>query len=111
MTVTLFEVADLWKEVSLVQNGRDKSSPASLSEVTPCPSSAESALKAPKLTMGNWHHRDVGQGILLVTEHNAEINAGFIVAFASSHMAPIEEDRWRLISDAVQSPQSGSMLR
>ena len=71
-------------EVSLLQNGLDKSSPTSLSEATPCPSSAESALKAPKLAMDNWHHRDVGQGILLVIEHNAEINAGFIVAFASS---------------------------
>ena len=109
--ITLFEVADLWKEVSLIQNGLDKSSPPSLSEATPCPSSAESALKAPKLAMDNWHHQDVGQGILLVTEHNAEINAGFIVAFASSHVAPVDEDRWRLISDAAQSLQGGSTLQ
>ena len=51
--ITLFEVADLWKEVSLKQNGLDKSSPTSLNEVTSCPSSAESALKAPKLAMDN----------------------------------------------------------
>ena len=55
-----------------------------------------SVLKAPKLVMDEWHHRDVGQGILLVTEHNAEINAVFIVCLCSSDTAPVDEDSpWR----------------
>ena len=109
--IILFEVADLWKEVSLLQNGLDKSSQTSQNEVTSGLSSDESALKAPKLAVDHWHHQEIGQGILLVTEHNAEINAGFIVAFASSHAPPVEEDRWRLISDAPQPLQSGTMLQ
>ncbi len=53
----------------------------------------------------------IGQGVLLVTEHNAEINAGFIVAFASSHTPPVEEDKWRLISEAHHSPQGLTMVQ
>ena len=48
---------------------------------------------------------------MLVTEHNAEINAGFIVAFASSHRAAVQEDRWVKISDACHSPQNLDLLQ
>ena len=49
--------------------------------------------------------QEIGQGILLVTEHNAEVNAGFIVAIASGHTPPVDEDQWRLLS-ASDPPQS-----
>ena len=35
------------------------------------------------------------QGFLLVTEHNAEINAGFSVVFGSNHAPVITKDDWR----------------
>ena len=47
----------------------------------------------------------------MVTEHNAEINAGFIVVFASSHVAPVEEHEWRAIADATQSSADVSVLQ
>ena len=97
--------------MSLLQNGLDKSSQTSQNEVISSVSSDESALKAPKLAGDRWRHQKMGQGILLVTEHNAEINAGFIVAFASSHAPPVEEDRWRLISDTPHPLQSLTMVQ
>ena len=100
--VTLFEVADLWKEVSLLQNGLTRSAATSSQESRPA-ASEESAPKASRLSRDRWHHQVLGQGVLLVTEHNAEINAGFIVAFASSHKTSVQEDRWRCISDACLS--------
>ena len=79
--VTLFEVSDLWKELSLLRDG--------LAPITSkghmASASSESVPKASKLSHGKWKHQVIGQGVLLVTEHNAEVNAGFIVAFASSH--------------------------
>ena len=51
--------------------------------------SSESVPKASKLSHGKWKHQVIGQGVLLVTEHNAEVNAGFIVAFASSHSSVV----------------------
>ena len=106
--ITLFEVADLWKEISLVQNG--------LTGFATCGSSdhskvtEESAAKASKISP-RWQSQVIGQGALLVTEHNAEFNAGFIVAFASSHRAPIQEDRWVRISNASHSPQNHDVLQ
>ena len=97
--VTLFEVADLWKEFSLLQNGLTRAA-ATSSQESQSAASEESAPKASKLSRDRWHHQVIGQGVLLVTEHNAEINAGFIVAFASSHKTSVQEDRWRRISDA-----------
>ena len=38
---------------------------------------------------------DIGQGILLVTEHKAEINAGFIVLFGSAHSSILTGDDWK----------------
>ena len=74
--------------------------------------SEESAPKASyKLSRDRWRHQVIGQGVLLVTEHNAEINAGFIVAFASCHTAPVQEDRWRTISDGCLAPQAPLVLK
>ena len=110
MPITLFEVADLWKEISLLQNGLTRAA-------TCCPPDShspvceESAAKASKLSRDRWHHQVIGQGVLLVTEHNAEINAGFIVAFASSHKTAVSEERWVQISDACCSPQNLALLQ
>ena len=108
--VTLFEVADLWKEVSLLQNGLTRSAAISSREFQSA-GSDESASKASKLSRDRWHHQIFGQRVLLVTEHNAEINAGFIVAFASSHPTSVQEDRWKRISDACLSPQNLALLQ
>ena len=72
---------------------------------------SESVSKASKLSHNRWHHQVIGQGVLLVTEHNAEVNAGFIVAFASSHRAAITEDQWRKISAACSSMKEPGLLQ
>ena len=108
--VTLFEVADLWKEVSLLQNGLTRSFQTCTQESNSA-ASEESAPKASKLSRDRWHHQVIGQGALLVTHRNAEINAGFIVAFASSHTTSVKEDRWRLISDACLTPRNSGLLQ
>ena len=64
--------------------------------------SSESVPKASKLSHGKWKHQVIGQGILLVTEHNAEVNAGFIVAFGASHNSVVPEIRWRKLLQAIE---------
>ena len=34
------------------------------------------------------------QGVILVTEHNAEVNAGFAVLRGSNHAPPLIEEDW-----------------
>ena len=46
-----------------------------------------------------------------MTEHNAEVNAGFIVAFASSHRSAVAENRWRQISDTSGTAQGADVLK
>ena len=91
--VTLLEVADLWKEASLTRQHTSgcppvakKGSPANRNEST------ESAPTASKIGEAGGPVPHMGQGILLVTEHNAEINAGFIVVFASCHRPPLDNE-------------------
>ena len=76
--ITLFEVADLRKEISLLQNGLTHAT-ASCPRDPVSVGTSESVSKASKLSHNRWHHQVIGQGVLLVTEHNAEVNAGFIV--------------------------------
>ena len=64
--------------------------------------SDESVPKASKLSHDQWKHRTIEQGVLLVTKHNAEVNASFIVAFASSHSSVIPEQRWRELLRALE---------
>ena len=94
--VTLFEVADLWKELSLVRDGLTPLTTSS-SRGQSASASDESVPKASKLSHNQWKHQTIGQGILLATEQNAEVNAGFIVAFASSHTSVISEQQWNLL--------------
>ena len=37
------------------------------------------------------------QGVILVTEHNAEVNAGFAVLRGSNHAPPLREEDWQRI--------------
>ena len=60
-------------EISLIQNGLTgvaTCSPSDHSMVT-----EESAAKASKISRDRWQSQVIGQGVLLVTEHNAEIRS------------------------------------
>lgn len=85
--VTLFEVGDFWREAWLA---RVTGLPCCTRD---CSGTQEAALNAPLAELGNVPA--VGQGVLLVTEHKAEVNAGFIVLFGSSHTAIVTVDDWK----------------
>ena len=108
--VTLFEVADLWKEISLLRTGLAHATVSSR-KGSGSRETSESVPKVSKLSHDRWQHQITGQGVLLVTEHNAEVNAGFIVAFASSHRSAVAEDRWRQISGVKGSAQEVEVLQ
>ena len=85
--VTLFEVEDLWQEAQRLQHsGFPGPVPTSscagglnldLRDQTPTP-------KLPK-----------EQGVILVTENNAEVNAGFVVLRGSNHAPQLLEADWQ----------------
>ena len=102
--------SDLWKEISLLQNGLAHAT-ASFPKGPVSSETSESVPKASKLSHDRWQHQIIGQGVLLVTEHNAEVNAGFIVAFASSHRSAVTENRWRKISEASGTAQEADVLQ
>ena len=87
--VTLFEVEDLWQEAQRLQpNGFPGATTTSScagdlnldsTDQTPAP-------KVPK-----------EQGVILVTEHNAEVNAGFVVLRGSKHDPLLLEADWQSI--------------
>ena len=103
-------MADLWKELSLVRDGLTPLTTSSSKGQT-ASASDESVPKASKLSHDQWKHQTIGQGILLVTEHNAEVNAGFIVAFASSHISVISEQRWRDLLRALDQGAGTDVLQ
>ena len=87
--VTLFEVEDLWQEALRLQHCGfpgpvPTSSCAGGLNVDP----ADQTLP-PKLPRE--------QGVILVTEHNAEVNAGFVVLRGSNHAPLIFEADWQSI--------------
>ena len=99
--VTLFEVEDLWQEAQRLQH-------CGLPGPVPTSSWAgslnsdqvdQTALPKPK-----------PQGVILVTEHNAEVNAGFAVLRGSNHAPPLLEEDWQRIplnSGESQEPVIG----
>ena len=99
LPITLFEIQDLWKEARL---GLGMESHAS---------SDEHAAKASRAGNPTRDPLQVDQGVLLVTEHNAEINAGFIVVFASKHSSPVSRTLWKALWDAkiAQDPQRAQL--
>ena len=93
LPVTLFEAFDLWQEAYL----------------TRFPLGAEESRKMPhpllqyqrfqhdcyvKDTREGTSHQTVGQGVVLVTEPHAELNAGFVGLFASKHPAIFNWAQW-----------------
>ena len=93
LPVTLFEAFDLWQEAYL----------------TRFPLGAEESRKLPhpllqyqrfqhdwyvKDTREGTSHQKVGQGVLFVTEPQAELNAGFVGLFASKHPALFDWAQW-----------------
>ena len=49
-----------------------------------------------KDTREGTSHQKIGQGVLLVTEPHAELNAGFVALFASSHTAIFDWTQWNI---------------
>ena len=93
LPVTLFEAFDLWQEAYL----------------TRFPLGAEESRKLPhpllqhqrfrhdcyvKDTREGTSHQKMGQGVVLVTEPHAELNAGFVGLFASRHPAIFNWAQW-----------------
>ena len=96
--VTLFEAFDLWQEAYL----------------TRFPLGAEESRKTPhpllhhqrfqhdcyvRDTREGTSHQKIGQGVILVTEPHAELNAGFVGLFASSHPAIFNWHQWNTESN------------
>ncbi len=84
LPVTLFEAADLWKEVYLTRF------PPRTGKTLPTkhPLHRKQAyLHDPKVvyTQQKVNESTMGQGVLLVTEPHSELNAGLVVIFGSSH--------------------------
>ena len=101
--VTLFEVGDLWKEVQVVR-------PHGL----PCEAATSSCAGEVNLdpqVQASGPLPPVGQGVLLVTEHNAEVNAGFVVLFGSNHDSPLSEDEWQNIPLAPCDKQEQAIAK
>ena len=110
--VTLFEIADLWKEVSyLPSRPTEHPVPAAQGSADVHHCSVKSAPKAPKFGGKDLQRTEIGQGILLVTEHNAEINAGFIVVFGSRHAAPLDDARWNMLLVGTKDATPESLLQ
>ena len=93
LPVTLFEAFDLWQEAYL----------------TRFPLGAEEARRMPhpllqhqrfqhdcyvRDTREGTSHQKMGQGVVLVTEPHAELNAGFVGLFASGHSAIFNWAQW-----------------
>ena len=86
--VTLFEVEDLWQEAQRLQHSGFPG-PVPTSSCTGglnLDQAGQSSLSKPK-----------EQGVILVTEHNAELNAGFAVLRGSNHAPPLLEEDWQSI--------------
>ena len=86
--VTLFEVEDLWQEAQRLQHvGFPGPVPtSSCAGGLNLDQAGQSSLSKPK-----------EQGVILVTEHNAELNAGFAVLRGSNHAPPLLEEDWQSI--------------
>ena len=87
--VSLFEVGDVWKEAHLARVSG-----------APCSGTTSDCAGDPGCndSLADFDNvPEIGQGLLLVTERNAEINAGYIVLFGSDHSPIITEADWRSI--------------
>ena len=86
--VTLFEVEDLWQEAQRLQHSGFPG---------PVPtSSCAGGLNLDQKDLASTP-KPKQQGVILVTEHNAEVNAGIIVVRGSNHAPPLLETDWQSI--------------
>ena len=87
--VTLFEVEDLWQEAQRLQHSGFPG---------PVPtSSCAGGLNLDQADQTPPPKLPKEQGVILVTEHNAEVNAGFVVLRGSNHAPPLLEADWQSI--------------
>ena len=86
--VTLFEVEDLWQEAQRLQHGGFPG---------PVPTSSWAAGLNSDQVDQSTQPKPKEQGVILVTEHNAEVNAGFAVVRGSNHAPPLLEEDWQSI--------------
>ena len=87
--VTLFEVEDLWQEAQRLQHSGFPglvTTSSCAGGLTLDPTDQTPTPKVPK-----------EQGVILVTEHNAEVNAGFVVLRGFNHAPPLLEVDWQSI--------------
>ena len=86
--VTLFEVEDLWQEAQRLQHCGFPGPVPTTSWAGGLNSDQVDQTTLPK---------PKPQGVILVTEHNAEVNAGFAVLRGSNHAPPLLEEDWQRI--------------
>ena len=93
LPVTLFEAFDLWQEAFLTRFPLGADEP----HKAPHPLRVNQRFEedpSVKDTREGTSHQNIGQGVLLVTEPHAELNAGFVALFASSHAAIFDWTQW-----------------
>lgn len=108
LPVTLFEACDLWHEAYLAR--------------FPLGGDSRSHVQHPLHTVDRYKtdpyvqdtrigvsHLKVGQGVLFVTEPHAELNAGFIVLFASTHPTIFDWTQWNPLLDDLTDDAIGKM--
>ena len=86
--VTLFEVEDLWQEAQRLQH---------CGFPGPVPTSSWAGGLNSDQVDQTTQPKPKKQGVILVTEHNAEVNAGFAVLRGSTHAPPLLEEDWQSI--------------
>ena len=86
--VTLFEVEDLWQEAQRLQH---------CGFPGPVPTSSWAGGLNSDQVDQTTPPKPKEQGVILVTEHNAEVNAGFAVLRGSNHAPPLLEEDWQSI--------------
>ena len=99
--VTLFEVEDLWQEAQRLQH---------CGFPGPVPTSSWAGSLNSDQVDQTAVPKPKPQGVILVTEHNAEVNAGFAVLRGSNHAPPLLEEDWQRIplnSGESQEPVIG----
>ena len=95
LPVTLFEAFDLWQEAFLVRFPLGADEPYKAPHPLLVNQRFENDLNV-KDTREGTSHQKIGQGVLLVTEPHAELNAGFVALFASSHTAIFDWTQWNI---------------
>ena len=98
--VTLFEVEDLWQEAQRLQHSGFPGPTSSCAGGLNLDQVDHSTQPKPK-----------EQGVILVTEHNAEVNAGFAVLRGSNHAPPLLEEDWQSIPLGVGESQDRAIRR